>query len=232
MLYQATSPLIFESLPEGGEYGIAGSSFLVRYRGRHWVITAGHCLQGGDGRNVRVALNPLTGTFLPLMSLRVGHTPRADSDHADVAIFEAEPERLTPEDQQARVYFDLDQLAGGDGALTPETELITPGYPREHNFVDYDAIAIVATPYAPGGLYAGTTGDVHNHFIHYQALDEVESVQGLSGSPVIMLLRQSGWVYFSLAGMLLRADRNARIGRFVEARALVRLLDRIIAGDA
>jgi hypothetical protein len=67
-----------------------------------------------------------------------------DGDHADVAIFETEPERLTPEDQQARVYFDLDLLAGGDGAVMPETELITPGYPREHNFVDYDSIAIVA----------------------------------------------------------------------------------------
>ena len=59
-------PLIFEADIEGTEYGIAGTCFLGRYKGELFVITAGHCLCGSNGNDVRIALNPETKSFLPL----------------------------------------------------------------------------------------------------------------------------------------------------------------------
>lgn len=217
-------------------YAISATCFLCRYRGRHWVITAKHCLRATDGSDVRIACNPKTKSFLPIVRMHKASVDHEDNDHADVAIFDAHPEQLSPEEQEALKFLDLDQLESGYLRLVKGDEIINPGCPDELNYVDYEAEKIVERRYCPGGVYEGETTDDQIHFLRYQLLEHVHKLNGMSGSPVFFLKRQGGWVYFSLAGILIRAVPETRVGRFISAGVLIAMLRQIIemqaAGDS
>jgi hypothetical protein len=225
-------PLVFETDMEDFPYRISATCFLCRYRGRHWVITAKHCLRATDGKDVRIACNPRTKSFLPLATMHMASVDHADDDHADVAIFEASPERLSSEEQGALKFLDLDQLESGHLRLTKGDDIINPGYPDDLNSVDYDAQKIVEQRYCPGCVYDGETTDDHIHFLRYEPLEHVNRLSGMSGSPVFFLKRHAGWVYCSLAGMLIRAVPESRVGRFISAGVIVEMLRQIIERQA
>ena len=225
-------PIVFETDLEDFPYSISATCFLCRYRGRHWVFTAKHCLRATDGRDVRIACNPKTKSFLPIVRMHKASVDSEDNDHADVAIFEAHPERLSPNEQQALKFLDLDQLESGHLGLIKGDDIMNPGCPDELNYVDYDAQKIVEQRYCPGCVYDGETTDDHVHFLRYEPLEHVNQLSGMSGSPVFFLKRHSGWVYCSLAGILIRAVPETRVGRFISAGVLIAMLQQIIERQA
>ena len=225
--WKVSYPLIWEDELEGYEYGIAGTGFLVRYRKRLFLVTAGHCLRDGPCDNLRVACNPETKSFLPLQSLHRASTTAEDNDFADLAIFEANPGRLTPAEQSALQYLDLQRLTLGSNYLKIGDRMTTPGFPKGTTYVDFEKVKLVERRYIPSGYYQGPTGDAHIHSLNYSELDQVESIDGMSGSPVLFIKQFPEAHYYGCAGMLIRGGKEAMSGRFIELPVIIHALNRI-----
>jgi hypothetical protein len=225
--WKVSYPLIWEDELEGYEYGIAGTGFLALYRRRLFLVTAKHCLREGPCNNLRVACNPKTKTFLPLQALHRASTPAEDSDFADLAIFEAKPGLLTSEEQRGLHFLDMRQLALGWRLLEVGDRLTTPGFPKGITYVDFDNAKLVEQRYVPSGLYEGPTDDAHIHRIRFPELNQVESIDGMSGSPALFVKNFPEAHYYGCAGMLIRGGTDALLGRFIELPVIVHALNKI-----
>jgi hypothetical protein len=166
--------------------------------------------------------------FLPIKMMHVASTDNPDSDHSDLALFEADMDKVSPEEWAALHLLELDHLTVGYRLLNSGTDLMIPGFPKKVNMVDYDATKIIEQRYIPSGVYDKPTTDAHVHFLSFRELDQVSAIDGMSGSPVIMMKGDGNFHYYSLAGMLIRGDPDTKIGRFVEAGMIVWSLERIM----
>ena len=225
--YSAAYPIIYETDLDDYEYAISGTGFFLRFRGRLFFVTAQHCVAGISGNEIRLACNVKTKAFLPLRKLHLAETDSPDSDFSDLALMEAEPTLLSQEEQRDLHWLDMDALAGGWRAMDEKTDLFSPGFPKELNFVDYEARKIVEQRCVPGGVYGGPLSDQHMHVLRYAELDHVGSIDGMSGSPVIMMKQIGGWYRYTLAGVLIRGTKESMTGRFIDAGVVLHALETI-----
>jgi hypothetical protein len=222
-------PLIFETGLDGAEYGIAGSCFLINYRGEHFVLTAKHCLTGSNGNEVRIALNPKTKSFLPLKQLHKAESNPPNQNYADVAIFEAAPELLQAEEQDFLEALQLDDLKLAEFQLKQDTKLVVPGFPKALNEVDYDRYVLHTQRYLPSAEYDGAADRPGIHRMQFDDLSHIDWPDGMSGSPVFFIEDHPDGHYFGFAGMLIRAHQTWRHAEFIGANVLFFMLDTIIA---
>ncbi len=224
-------PLIFagDSVEEDEEfYGIAGTVFLVRYRGRMFAVTAQHCLSSGNGDDVRIALNPETGTFLPLKNLHRLRSNPPKQDWADIAIFEAAPELLSVEEQQSRQSLVLDPLRVSTMRIKANANLYVPGFPKYLNGVDYDRSVIHTQGYLTTGKYLRPAGRPHIHVFEFHDLDGIDWVDGMSGSPIFSIEKYPEAHFFGFLGILIKAQKMGTEAEFIDASILYQLFDKVI----
>jgi hypothetical protein len=221
-------PLMFDTEIENIDYGIAGSCFLVHYRGQLFVITANHCLTAENGNDVRIALDPVTKSFLPLKQLHRGQSIPPNQDYADLAIFEAAPEIMEAKEQQRLHALQLDSLKNPEMKIKVDAKLLVPGFPKCLNEVDYDRFVIHTQRYLPSGDYCGSAGRPGIHRMAFHELEQITWPDGMSGSPVYLVENHPEAHFFGLLGMLIRAHRYRKIAEFIGADVIFAALDKII----
>jgi hypothetical protein len=220
-------PLIFDSGVEGYDYGISGTCFLARFRGRKLVITAKHCLKGSDGNDVRIARDSETNSFLPLKQM---HKVEGDSDYCDLVVLEAAPELLSYEESSRIPYLDLDQLKPRTRNIPVGTRLVLPCFPKDLNEVDYDRFVIHEQRYMPAGTFTGRTSDPGIFGITFGELSQVSSIDGMSGCPVFSIEEHSNLHYFGFAGMVIRGSVTSLSARFIASEVIFQALGKLVSG--
>lgn len=227
-LAKCAHPLIFDTDIEGAEYGIAGTCFLATYRGRLFVLTAGHCLTEGNGNDLRIALNPKTKAFLPIKQLNRAKSNPPDQDYADVAILEAEPSLLTAEEQRDLVTLDLDQLFAAEMTLQQNAKLVVAGFPKCLNGVDYENFVLKMQAYMPSGRYLRASEKIGIHLLQLNEAEQVTQGDGMSGSPVLFVEEYAGGHCFGFLGMSIKGSDFWLQKEFIGADVLFQMLDKII----
>lgn len=222
-------PLMFDTGIDGVDYGIAGSCFLVRCRDQTFVITADHCLTDGNGNDVRIALNPVTKSFLPLKQLHRAQSNPRKQDWADVAVFEAAPEMLTAEEQRHLRVLNLDPLRIHEMRLKPDAKLVIPSFPKCLNEIDYSRFVIHTQRYLPSGNYSQATNRPGVHLMAFDEIAQIEHPDGMSGSPVFFIEEYPEAHHFGFLGMVIKASKLLKQAEFICAPVIFQMLERIIS---
>jgi hypothetical protein len=227
-IVQSILPLGATSNVPDYPYFTGGTCFLARRRGRLFVVTAAHALDDKPAENVWVPRHIDTLERLPLRQVVYTSPLSAEYERAaDIAAFEVDEMsvvgRLAP-----AIEFDASVFWNPDDAK-PGTEVIFAGFPKLglDNAVDYEARRISRQRFIGGGRYAESSG----RWIHRVTIEQwgpVETLDGMSGSPVFMRLGPGA---LSFAGVLVRGDANADVAHFVEARVPFWLLDGTVRRD-
>ena len=114
--------------------------------------------------------------------------------------------------------------------LQQGAKLVVPGYPKCLNGVDYERFVIHNKQYFLSGHYQEST----RPGIHLMSIDEMEQVEsgdGMSGSPVLFVENHPEAHYFGFLGMVIKGSKFLLQKEFIIAPVLFDMLDRIISQD-
>jgi len=225
-LLEASRPLRWEWDDEDFSYGIGGTGFLVRFRRRHFLVTARHCLQGHDRNSLRVEIQNNSGVFNALKQL---HTVDGPEAFHDLAFFEFDPVLNSMTDLQSPEFLDFDYLS-----LLPHynwsftSDYACRGYPTELNVPDYENRKLKCTSFSVGGRW---TGDwIRPHCGAFKIADPIteygiQDTDGFSGSPVFELTCTPGGVSYRFAGVVYWGI--GQVLRFIESSIVFTALKQI-----
>jgi trypsin-like peptidase len=221
-LLECALPLLAEGDHERYPYWFGGTCFAVRFNGRLYVVTAEHCVRDKDRNEVRVQRQPGSDTLVTLRALFIQDPSQRDAedpDQHDWAVFQA----VEPEDSGDSLVNVVDVAAVPDAPLPPPPghKLLVRGYPKTRCLIDYEKLTIVWQAYGGTGQYVGATSSKWLHTMKMDDISQVESVDGLSGSPVFLAAPEQDGLAFSFAGMVLRGSKESGLLHFLD-RAVVR----------
>lgn len=170
-------PLLWEN-EDPYTYGIKGTGFLMSFNGRIFVLTARHCIKGGD-ENLRIPATLSGDDIIPLIKKS---TQKSADLVADFAIYTApydlvldSPNSIVP--ISANSYYPASKLARND-------YLWVRGYPVERSSVDYNQL-LINTQAAQVDAWYRETIEPGLHQLEFSAPDALKyNFNGMSGSPV------------------------------------------------
>lgn len=88
-IFNCARPLLFENKDATYPYSIIGTAFIVRFRGRHFIVSAAHLLRNFEAHQVRFQYHPSVGDFVPWRSWYcLDGTDRDDPDQYDLVVSE------------------------------------------------------------------------------------------------------------------------------------------------
>ncbi|RAS17043.1 hypothetical protein BX591_15016 [Paraburkholderia bryophila] len=151
-----------------------------------------------------------------------------DEDYKDVFILRVDLNLFDASGDSPLVAQDIEQGALSANLLKSGDELWVIGYPAESNSIDYEINKIVNTRSVLRAIYKGTSVSVHCHELLMETSVDLESYDGLSGSPVYHMkevIQGSQIISFPLlVGMLLRGTASSRIAHFVNSDVLSNII--------
>lgn len=216
-------PLLAEGDDEQYPYWFGGTCFLCRYGEKLYAVTAKHCLRDKAKDQVRIQRRPNSPTFITLSGLFTQNPSslhREDPDQDDWAVLEA----LDPAEQHDDDLvqpLDLDVVP--DAALPPTDQhrFLVRGYPKKICRIEYDACAIKWQAFLGSATYRERPS--WSRFCHTVVIDDVsgvESIDGLSGSPLFLVETRPRPHVFAFAGLALRGSKESSLLHFLEARVV------------
>lgn len=228
---EACRPVIFEQKHEEFCYWGKGSSFLIANANNYYWVTASHVLKnmGGCVESVRIFPSDTSRISLPFNEK---YTIKSDStngeDYKDVLILRIDLQEFDASGDAPLVAQDLEQGVLGAEHLREDDELWVIGYPSESNFVDYDCRAIKNTRSIVRAVYGGESFSDHCHKLIIETSLKLESLDGLSGSPVFHIKKtnRNGQLaaYPLLVGMLLRGTASSGVAHFVSSSVIAKIV--------
>jgi len=230
-LLQCSKPLLFSNNDDDYPYSMHGTVFLSRYGVRYFGITAQHNLRGRVHESVTIRLQARGRDFVPLKAVHWPPIAPADQewDFKDFQIFEIESRMVSPADLRSNHFLDLGYFAHLRLALKTSALLVLRGYPSEKNWIDYATKVIRTQSFSPQARFSGDSELRHCGLITDIEPNSVENFDGMSGSPVFQIEQLPGGLGYLFAGVLIRAGRRSRRGRFIYASVIFKALQ-IIAG--
>lgn len=227
----ACRPVIFEQNHQEFCYWGKGSSFLIANADNYYWVTASHVLKnmGGSVDSVRIFPSDNSRISLPFNEK---YTVKADSsngdDYKDILILRIDLHEFDSSGDTPLIAQDLEQGVLGAEHLQEDDELWVIGYPSESNFIDYDSRAIKNTRSVVRAVYKGRGYSDHCHKLIINTSLKLESLDGLSGSPVFHMKSKklNGQLadYPLLVGMLLRGTASSGIAHFVSSSVIAEMV--------
>jgi hypothetical protein len=228
---QACRPVIFEHTHPDIPYWGKGSSFLIASARAHYWVTASHVLSnlGGTAQSLRIFPSDYSRISLPFNEqYTITRGLAADEEHKDVVVLRVDLDEFGTSGDAPLVAQDIEQGVLIAERLALGTELMVIGYPSESNFVDYDVQKIKNTRSVLRAVYQGPSISDHCHKLKFETSVQLESFDGLSGSPIFHLLRKVSngqeLLFPMLVGMLLRGSASSANAHFVSANIIVNLI--------
>lgn len=229
-LFESARPLRWENDDPDFEYSIGGTGFLGRYRGRHFLLTARHCLQNRDVNSLRVEIRKDSNVFNALKQI---HKIEGEERWHDLAFFEFDSTQTSPAELTSPDFLDLDYLSTLDHSLLIGATFAFRGYPTELNVPDYEKKILKQTSVTMGGRWAGEW--IKPHCGAFKIVDDIrtcgiEDTDGVSGSAVFMLVQTSAGTFYRFAGVVVWGCGH--VLRFIEAPVVFVALKQICKAPA
>lgn len=221
-LAASVQPLVFETgIPET-PYATAGTTFLVGYEGRAFVLTARHALNPDNLSPVCIFPSDTSQRILPLMDVFFVSKEHVPDDFADIAVIEIDVSKIAhPELAQARL-IDFGRACGDWVSFRDRSRFVVLGYPDEHSFVDYDQEALATGRIALFGRYRGTSQLPYLHELEILDAPPLSTFSGFSGAPVFAWTEWPNEpAQITLCGMALRGSPTSRRIHFLDRSVLL-----------
>ncbi len=228
---ECAKPLVFENEDEEFSYSMQGTGFLARFNGRYFGITAKHCLRTRTRESVRFELDEKGEHFLPLKAVHILEADN-EADFSDLAFFEIEQNLVEAADLQGNQFLDIDYFIGLDCKLNPKATLALRGFPSQLNFVDYERRVIHTQGFCTDGNFGGAAESQYCGLIKFIDLEKIESLDGLSGSPVFQFEKLERGYHYLFAGVLIRGSKASGLGSFIYSSIVFRALQKLVANPA
>ena len=225
-------PVIFEQNNSEFSYWGKGTSFLIANRSYYYWITASHVLlnMGGGAESLRIFPSDNSRISLPYnQQYMVTKGTTDDEDYKDIFMLRIDLKEFDSSGDAPLVAQDLEQGIMPAESLKPDDELWIVGYPSESNFIDYDSYKINNTRSVIRAIYKDKSISDYCHELTIETSINLESYDGLSGSPVFYMkhVNHNGETVDSplLVGMLLRGSASSRIAHFVSSSVISNIVN-------
>ena len=196
------------------------------------MITASHVLlnMGGGAESLRIFPSDNSRISLPYnQQYMVTKGTTDDEDYKDIFMLRIDLKEFDSSGDAPLVAQDLEQGIMPAESLKPDDELWIVGYPSESNFIDYDSYKINNTRSVIRAIYKDKSISDYCHELTIETSINLESYDGLSGSPVFYMkhVNHNGETVDSplLVGMLLRGSASSRIAHFVSSSVISNIVN-------
>lgn len=226
-------PVLFANADPRYPYSIGGSSFAVKFRDRHFVVTARHVLRAGgfDASQVRIQYRPNSNSFLPLEQMYwLQGEDQDDTDQFDLAIW-----RLNDAAVDFEAFGDYlpYNLLGIDSVTLygGNSHYLFRGYPAIFRKVDYELRDFQLNSISGRAVYVGQGPAAFTREIALVNDGTLASAEGLSGAPVFQVNNDGNGLSITeaFAGVLIRGNSSRAF--FLEHRQIIGVLIQICAGN-
>lgn len=228
--FRCTLPVISEHPePEYAPYSFGGTSFLVEYQGVLCVLTAQHVIDNlhPDPHRIRVLAEQGGERFLPLAGIARSNIPES---YADISMIEVNQAELTAETRARLHPVNLNELNRTNNFHPSVSVLCLRGYPRCLSNIDFSEETMRFCGYYTETRYIGYSTVEHCHVLNFIDLSGVESINGLSGSPVLHVIKTGpNSLLYDFAGMLIMGTKESLIGHFIDSSMIYAALDWLVS---
>ena len=221
-LLACSTPLVFND-PDGENPFFGGTCFRASFAERIYVITARHCIKNINLETTRIECATTEQAFLPLKAWHLFDTRlQEDVDHSDIAILEADLERMSVEER--RVIPTVDVMAYPlPNDFEVGCRLVVEGFPYRLGNMDCEqrrwlraSEKLEARYEGPAERYVGTAK------LTFDDAEKAEDLNGLSGAPVFAFKKPSLTTFtVGFAGMMIRAKY------FINADVIIQALKKV-----
>lgn len=218
----SVQPLVFETGIPATPYATRGTTFLVGYEGRAFVLTARHALNPGNLAPLCIFPSDTSRRILPLMDVFFVPEEYVADDFMDLAVIEIDVSKIAhPELAQAHL-IDLGRACGDWTSFPDRSSFVVLGYPEEHSFVDYDQEELATGRIALFGRYYGPSSLPYLHELEILDALSLSTFSGFSGAPVLAWTEQLGGpAQITLCGMALRGTPTSGRIHFLDRSVLL-----------
>jgi hypothetical protein len=115
----------------------SGTGFLFTWRGHYVLATARHCIDASNEARLEVAAN--IDDVIPFSApVVISERDPDDDDYADLALFFADPAKLTAAQVDVFRRVDLAKLAQWSEPWVAGDALVVPGFPSQLQDIDHE----------------------------------------------------------------------------------------------
>ena len=206
-------PMLYESeLNSEKIYSIGGTGFLVSYGSRVYLITARHCLENNKymPEQVSILLYPGSRSFVPFDVICFAKADEPEEqDYADFVILRMKTEMVSHEDRLQMTHFVLTDATIAQPSKDFDA-FVARGFPTELNVPDYAACSIERHSLTFQATFVGKADENHTYLFTWPKKSTLSSPDGLSGSPLFGLQKESDSKYrMCLTCMIIRGDKTS-----------------------
>lgn len=219
-------PIICEHDNEQYPYGSPpGTCFAITFRQKYWIVTANHILKNHNINPdmLRVPYHQGASAFIPLNTI---HRPPDDctEDYNDIVFLAVDSILVNQQEMRCCNPIVIDEMIPNN-TFDNSSLLVVRGYPECLGSIDYDTKKIVSKGFTVEAKYKGKSSLKCCSQLEFHSLDNVDSLNGLSGSPILHITRtlQNGFLY-NFAGMMIRASREFKTGHFINSNVIHKAL--------
>jgi hypothetical protein len=226
-ILHCSRPVLFQNADPGFPFSIGGTAFIVRFRKRHFVITAKHVLtmNGFQPEQFRIQYRADSKAFLPLKSVYwLRRSDEDDTDQFDLAAWDVDENAINVDLFCDDLPYELRQ-SDNLTVFGANSHYLYRGFPTFMRSVDYGGSTIKQGSISSRAQYRGPTPYTHIHEIVLVNDGTLASVDGLSGSPIFQVNSDVGqFSYEAFAGIMIRGNPN-KVYFLVHRRVIEMLVD-------
>jgi hypothetical protein len=198
-------------------YSLRGTGFLVRIGQQDIFVTAKHVLKDFRVSDIRVQFYHRARQFLPLESgfeLVAVADDEMGEDWNDLAVFRLSTGHYRDRQFEGQCPFIMNEDTV-ESDLAPDSNLVVAGFPACRNFINYGPKEITLQANFVGARVLGPSLIDGCTEIRFNQLNELESMDGFSGSPVFTITEDAPPHSIRFAGMMLRSTRRSGVGHML-----------------
>jgi hypothetical protein len=225
-LATSVQPLVFETGVAEVPYSIAGTGFLVGYKGRVFFLTTRHSLRPESVGPLCIFPTDFSQKILPLGNVFFVPQHLCEEDFVDLAVVDVNLTAVNDAEQLQARLIDMDR-AVSDWCSSSDTSVFSAiGYPDERSFIDYHKEAIYTERVFLSGRYVGLSSIPYLHELEVSNPLSLTTFSGFSGSPVFCYSeRDNAPTVVSLCGMVLRGTPVSGRIHFLDSSVLLDALE-------
>ena len=217
-LSKYTAQIIVLTHYDGYPYQFRGSSTLVRYREKYYMICCGHQINDCNYEYVMIFIPSVNVTIsASRMIIANKNEEIVDTDLIDLRVFEFVPSNYAIDNLES-LFFPLD-----DSRVWPNNSrniFVIYGYPSTLQGIDYEALPLVRRQVVVSGEYVDASSSPHLHRLRMLRGEEFDA-DGMSGGAVLYLGSAGGGLFFiGFAGVTMRGSATSPFLHFIDAEFL------------
>jgi hypothetical protein len=216
-------PLVFETGNDDYPYSTLGTTFLVGYEGKTYVITTRHGLTPDNPLPICIYPSNTSSKLLPLDNVFFVSMAHSREHFVDLAVIEIAASAAKDIDLNQTAIINLALAVNSNWEFeASDMDFFIIGYPSERSDIDYEAEEIKTEAAILFGSYAGASEHVYLHRLQIKNADDFKEFNGFSGSPVFMWYRTEGNPPIPiLCGMVLQGTVSSKLIHFLPTEIII-----------